>query len=68
MKAETEIVTDGHQRWLVVRWEETLKGTVECRERWPLHMDKLDDEKRKWFMERVAKRLHDRVKRRVGVK
>ena len=68
MNVHTHIHTEGNKRWLVLKWAETPKGEVELRERWPLHMDKLEPEKRKWFMEQAAARMHEKMKKQVGVK
>lgn len=64
---ESRIDTDGNRRWLVVTWKHGPKGDVEIRERWPLHMDKLPEEKRKFFMEQAAKRLHARIVKKAGM-
>ncbi len=49
-----------NRRWLVVR-----AAHEEVRERWPVHMDKLDDGKRRFFMESATRRLNKKLHKRI---
>lgn len=61
VKAEATIMTEGKARWLVLAAE----GAA-VRERWPLHMDKLPDEQRRWHMKKAGERLHAKLKKRLS--